>query len=68
MVTTYQVLASDATYHAAKGGADYCAPLEQVRWWRIITDEGHSLKDGATQRNKAVQALVADNKWIVTGI
>ncbi|KAG7339454.1 swf/snf family helicase [Nitzschia inconspicua] len=67
VVTTYQVLASDATYHKQKGGKEYCAPLEQVRWWRIIADEGHSLTDRNTKRNHAVQALVADNKWIVTG-
>lgn len=67
MVTTYQVLASDATYHKKKSGEGYCAPLEQVRWWRIIADEGHSLREGNTQRNHAVQALVADNKWIVSG-
>jgi SNF2 family DNA or RNA helicase len=67
VVTTYQILASDATYHKNKGDETYCAPLEQVRWWRIIADEGHSLREGNTQRNHAVQALVADNKWIVTG-
>lgn len=67
MVTTYQVLASDATYHKQKSGEGYCAPLEQVRWWRIIADEGHSLREGNTQRNHAIQALVADNKWIVSG-
>ncbi|KAG7344196.1 DNA/RNA helicase, superfamily II, SNF2 family protein [Nitzschia inconspicua] len=67
VVTTYQVLASDATYHKQKGGEGYCAPLEQIRWWRIIADEGHSLREGNTQRNHAVQSLVADNKWIVTG-
>ncbi|KAL3926339.1 MAG: hypothetical protein SGARI_005642 [Bacillariaceae sp.] len=64
-----RVLASDTTYWASKSkdGAAYCAPLEQVRWWRIIADEGHSLREGSTNRNQAVQALVADNKWIVTG-
>lgn len=67
VVTTYQVLASDATYHAKKAGDDYCPPLEQVRWWRIICDEGHSLRDGQTSRARAAGALVADHKWIVTG-
>lgn len=40
VVTTYNVVASDAFYHSAKGGANYCPPLEMVRWWRIICDEG----------------------------
>ena len=68
VVTTYQILASDDTYHRSKGGAGYCPPLEQIRWWRLIADEGHSLREGATNRNRACQSLVADNKWIVTGM
>lgn len=41
VVTTYQVLASDATYHKRKSeSAQYVPPLEQIRWWRIIVDEG----------------------------
>lgn len=67
VVTTYETLASDATYHAKKGGADYCAPCEQVRWWRIICDESHSLRESNTKKSMAVMNLVADHKWLVSG-
>jgi DNA repair protein RAD5 len=67
VVTTYETLASDATYHANKAGTDYCAPCEQVRWWRIICDESHSLRDTSTQKSTAVMNLVADHKWLVSG-
>eukprot|EP00429_Kryptoperidinium_foliaceum_P043107 CAMPEP_0176102834 /NCGR_PEP_ID=MMETSP0120_2-20121206/51588_1 /TAXON_ID=160619 /ORGANISM="Kryptoperidinium foliaceum, Strain CCMP 1326" /LENGTH=1287 /DNA_ID=CAMNT_0017436909 /DNA_START=94 /DNA_END=3957 /DNA_ORIENTATION=- len=67
VVTTYQVVASDATYHAKRAGSDYCPPLQQIRWWRIVCDEGHSLRQGQTQRSKAVLSLVADHKWLVSG-
>ena len=67
VVTTYQTLASDATYHANKTGGAYCAPCEQVRWWRIICDESHSLREAGTKRSMAVLNLVADNKWLVSG-
>lgn len=67
VVTTYQTLASDATYHAKKGGADYCAPCEQVRWWRVICDESHSLREAATKKSQACMSLVADHKWLVSG-
>ena len=69
VVTTYQVLASDATYHAkkAKAGSDYCPPLEQIRWWRIVCDEGHSLRESQTLRSIATMALHADHKWLVSG-
>ena len=68
VVTTYDVLASDAFHHAKKGGSDYCPPLQQVRWWRIICDEGHSLRESNTRRSKATLSLVGDHKWIVSGM
>jgi hypothetical protein len=67
VVTTYQTLASDATYHANKGGADYCAPCEQVRWWRIVCDESHSLRQASTKKSQACMQLVGDHKWLVSG-
>ena len=67
VVTTYQTLASDASYHAKRAGDDYCAPCEQVRWWRIICDESHSLREAGTQKSSAVMQLVGDHKWLVSG-
>jgi hypothetical protein len=74
VVTTYETLASDATYHKdqyekkqKKDSEPYIAPLEQVRWHRIICDESHGLRDAGTQKGKALMDLVADHKWLVTG-
>lgn len=69
VVTTYQILASDDTYHRARSSdpKNFCPPLEQVRWWRVICDEGHSLRQPNTNRNRSVSSLVADHKWLVTG-
>jgi SNF2-related domain len=68
VVTTYETLASDATFHASKSGdSDYCPPCEQVRWWRIICDESHVLRNGNNQKSRTVKDLVADNKWLVSG-
>jgi hypothetical protein len=69
VVTTYETLASDATYHR-KHSSDpdnYCPPCEQVRWWRIICDESHILRHGASNKLDGVMQLVGDNKWLVTG-
>jgi SWI/SNF-related matrix-associated actin-dependent regulator of chromatin subfamily A3 len=68
VVTTYETLASDATYHAKRSslGAEYAAPCEQVRWWRIICDESHSIRNKGA-KSAAVLELVADNKWLVSG-
>jgi hypothetical protein len=68
VVTTYETLASDATYHANKSSdASYCPPCEQVRWWRIICDESHVLRNGNSAKSEAVMNLVGDNKWLVSG-
>ena len=68
VVTTYAVLQSDANHHATKSkDPNYCAPCEQVRWWRIICDESHSVRDANTKNFKALERLPAVNKWCVTG-
>jgi SNF2 family DNA or RNA helicase len=68
VVTTYEVLASDNTYHRAKSDdPNYCPPMEQVRWWRIICDEGHCLRQSNTKRYSSISSLAADHKWIVSG-
>ena len=55
-------------YHAKKSSSDdYCAPLEQIRWWRIIYDEGHSLKESSSSKYHACADLVSVHKWIVSG-
>jgi hypothetical protein len=70
IVTTYATLVSDANYHADKalnnGDTGYCPPCEQIRWWRIICDESHTLKHDTLQ-TKAVMNLVGDHKWCVSG-
>lgn len=67
VVTTYQVLASDATRHTETAeGASY-PPLEQIRWWRIVCDEGHELRDAQTKKSRAILNLVGDHKWLVSG-
>ena len=63
-----EILKSDATFHAKKDGSDdYCPPLEQIRWWRVICDESQSLKQSNTQKSMAVMNLVGDMKWLVSG-
>lgn len=65
---TNRTLASDATYHKAKSvSTDYCPPCEKVRWWRIICDESHALRNSNNKKCDAATALVADNKWLVSG-
>ena len=69
VVTTYETLSSDKTYHANKAAEEvYCPPCEQVAWWRIICDESHVLRHENNGKSRAVMALVAENKWLVSGM
>ena len=68
VVTTYETLASDATFHAKKSNdPDYVPPCEAVRWWRVIADESHVLRRAGNAKGAAVMNLIADNKWLVSG-
>lgn len=69
IVTTYETLASDKYYHSVKSGSsDYVPPLEMLRFWRIICDESHSMKDANSRNTKAVMDLIADHRWLVSGV
>jgi SWI/SNF-related matrix-associated actin-dependent regulator of chromatin subfamily A3 len=39
----------------------------QVKWLRIVLDEGHFVKNSNTQQSRAVAALAARSRWIVSG-
>lgn len=41
--------------------------LHSVRWWRVVLDEAHSIKDRRSNTAKAVFALTSDNRWALSG-
>ena len=62
VVTTYSIVTSDSKYHAKKSGnPDYCAPLEQIRWWRVICNESQSMPP------KFLPLVTANHRWLVSG-
>jgi len=42
-------------------------PLQKVDWLRLVLDEGHTVRNPKTLMTKAVLALKAERKWVVTG-
>lgn len=42
-------------------------PLLQVRWKRLVIDEGHTAGNGTATINYFVQELSIQHKWIMTG-
>lgn len=41
--------------------------LYKIRWFRIVLDEAHFIRDPSTKRAKAVFALEAERRWCLTG-
>jgi SNF2 family DNA or RNA helicase len=44
-----------------------CALWLQVKWLRVVLDEGHFIKNAATRQSQAAAALDARARWLVTG-
>ena len=55
ILTTYKVFVLDAPL------------LRSLHWWRVVIDEAQLLRAPASQQSKGIIALVADNKWALTG-
>ena len=41
--------------------------LFKVRWWRIVLDEAHNIKNRSTKAAQACSALDGKNRWCLTG-
>ena len=43
------------------------SPVNQIEWFRVILDEAHVIKNSTARQMKAVIALNAERRWVVTG-
>lgn len=41
--------------------------LKKVAWLRIVLDEGHVIRNPNALQTKAIYALKAERKWVLTG-
>ncbi|GJE94457.1 SNF2 family N-terminal domain-containing protein [Phanerochaete sordida] len=74
VLTTYQTAATEHG-NLGKNGANGPSQKKQktdkglfdMRWKRIILDEGHNIRNSKTKMAKAVCALDAQRRWVLTG-
>ncbi|KAI9663211.1 MAG: hypothetical protein M1821_008259 [Bathelium mastoideum] len=60
VITTYNVVSTE--YDGRKASA-----LELIKWFRIVLDEAHIIREQSTKQSKAICALPAQRRWAVTG-
>lgn len=63
VLTTYGVLASEFSAENAEDNGG----LYSVRWFRVVLDEAHTIKNSKSQISTAAAALIADRRWCLTG-
>ncbi|KAL5720479.1 RING-type E3 ubiquitin transferase [Ranunculus cassubicifolius] len=59
VLTTYSTLAAELSWEES--------PVKKMEWFRVILDEAHLIKNAEAQQSKAVIALKAKRRWVVTG-
>ncbi|CAH8387930.1 unnamed protein product [Eruca vesicaria subsp. sativa] len=63
VITTYGTLTSEFfSENSSKSEGLYA-----VRWFRIVLDEAHTIKNSKSQVSLAAAALVSDRRWCLTG-
>ncbi|KAL1741859.1 SNF2 family N-terminal domain-containing protein [Schizophyllum fasciatum] len=74
VITTYQVISGEHAERAGgqpakkkKKGASAAGSLFDVKWKRIVLDEGHSIRNPKAKMSQACCALEADRRWVLTG-
>ncbi|XP_029106153.1 helicase-like transcription factor isoform X2 [Scleropages formosus] len=60
VLTTYNILSTDYTDKRS-------SPLQAVSWLRVVLDEGHIVRNPAALQSKAVLALTAERRWVLSG-
>ena len=68
VVTSYGIVLSEFTSIVAKNGdKTWHNGLFSLKFFRIIVDEGHNIKNRSSKTARACYELAAEHKWVLTG-
>ncbi|CAL1707747.1 unnamed protein product [Somion occarium] len=75
VITTYQTVVGEHAPGVGKGNGEGPSKKKQkvqrtlfdMKWKRIILDEGHNIRNPKTKMAKAVNGLEAERRWVLTG-
>ncbi|OQV08898.1 Helicase conserved domain-containing protein [Cladophialophora immunda] len=62
IITTYGVVASEFSKTAVT-----LSPLRQLKWFRIVLDEAHTIREQKALQSQACYSLEAQRRWCLTG-
>ncbi|KAI0481375.1 DNA repair protein rad-5 [Xylariaceae sp. FL0804] len=68
IITSYGVVLSEFSQMVSrKGSRDSQSGLFSLEFFRIILDEGHTIKNRQSKTAKACYELLAEHRWVLTG-
>ncbi|KAF7526836.1 hypothetical protein G7054_g10651 [Neopestalotiopsis clavispora] len=68
IVTSYGVVLSEYNQYSGKNGhTNSHNGLFSFKFFRVILDEGHNIKNRQAKTSRACYALLAEHRWVLTG-
>lgn len=64
VITTYSIVASE---FGGRGKRKDINPLLHTKFFRIVLDEAHMIREQSTRQSQAICAISATRRWAVTG-
>lgn len=64
VITTYGTVSSEFSGRGSKGTV---SPLRQLKWFRVILDEAHTIREPRAAQSQAIFNLWAQRRWCLTG-
>lgn len=64
VITTYGTVTAELS---GKSSKERLSPLRQLKWFRVILDEAHTIREQKAAQSQAVYSLWAQRRWCLTG-